>query len=82
MYLHNLALRFRWFQVPTGMLIMLLQRTPVLRVAVQFQGMLSENATAIMRSAFAVAATKTTATARSQRNAHFRTLIWDSSLSE
>ena len=56
MYLHNLSLRFRWFQLPTGMLIMLLQRSPVLRVIVQLEGMISNNATAIMRSAFAVTA--------------------------
>ena len=56
MHLNNLLFRFRWIQVPTGMLILLLQRTPVLRVMLQMEGVLANNATAIMRSAFAVAA--------------------------
>ncbi len=56
MYLNSLFLRFRWLQMPTGFLVLLLQRTPVLRVALQMEDLLSNNATAIMRSAFAVVA--------------------------
>ena len=56
MNLTTLALRFRWLQMPSGLLILLLQRTPMLRVAVQLEGLLTENAPAILRSAFAVVA--------------------------
>ena len=56
MKLATLALRFRWLQMPTGLLVLLLQRTPLLRVAVQLEGMLSGSTPAIMRSAFAVVA--------------------------
>ncbi len=52
-----LAHRFRWLQMPTGLLVLLLQRTPMLRVVVvQFEGGLAENAPAILRSAFGVVA--------------------------
>lgn len=56
MHPNNLLYRFRWLQMPTGLLILLLQRTPMLRVALQLEGVLTNNATVIMRSAFAVAA--------------------------
>jgi len=56
MKLTMLALRFRWLQMPAGMLIVLLQRTPVLRVAVQFENVFAGSAPAILRSVFAVGA--------------------------
>ena len=56
MNLTVLALRFRWLQLPAGLLVLLLQRTPALRVAVQFESMFSDSAPAVLRSAFAVLA--------------------------
>jgi len=56
MNLTSLALRFRWLQLPTGLLVLLLQRAPLLRLVVSGEGLLSSNAPAILRSAFAVAA--------------------------
>ena len=56
MKLASLALRFRWLQLPAGLLVLLLQRAPLLRLMVPGEGMLSGNAPAILRSAFAVAA--------------------------
>jgi plastocyanin len=56
MKLVALALRFRGLQMPAGLLVLLLQRTPMLRVAAQFQGAFSENAPVILRSAFGVVA--------------------------
>jgi hypothetical protein len=56
MKLTALALRFRWLQMPAGLLVLLLQRTPILRVATQFEGVLSENAPAILRSGFTAVA--------------------------
>ncbi len=56
MNLNSLFLRLPWLQVPTGLLILLLQRTPVLRVVVQGETIFAGNAPAILRSVFAVAA--------------------------
>ena len=56
MNLIALSLRLRWLQLPAGILILLLQRTPLLRVLVQGEARLVGNAAAILRSAFAVTA--------------------------
>ena len=56
MKLTSLALRLRWLQFPTGLLVLLLQRAPLLRLMVSGEGQLLGNAPAILRSAFAVAA--------------------------
>jgi hypothetical protein len=56
MNLISLSLRLRWLQLPAGILILLLQRTPLLRVLIQGEGKLVGNAAAILRSAFAVTA--------------------------
>jgi sugar lactone lactonase YvrE len=56
MYLTDLAARFHWLQMSTGLLVLLLQRTPVLRVAVQFESLLSNNIAALLRSTFIVGA--------------------------
>ena len=56
MKLTSLALRLRWLQFPTGLLVLLLQRAPLLRLMVSGEGQLLGNAPAILRSAFAVVA--------------------------
>ena len=58
MNLSVLSHRFRWLHLPTGMLIMLLQRTPapVLRALAQLDSLVADQATVILRSSVAVAA--------------------------
>jgi len=56
MIFSSLYLRFRWLQVPTGLLIMLLQRLPVLRLLTQAEFAIGENGGAVLKSAFALAA--------------------------
>jgi hypothetical protein len=52
----SLYLRFRWLQVPTGLLIVLLQRMPVLRLLTQAELTVGENGGAVIKSVFALAA--------------------------
>jgi hypothetical protein len=51
-------LRFRWLQLPTGLLIMLLQRTPapLLRALVQLESVIVDQAPMILRTSIAAAA--------------------------
>jgi len=53
-----LSYRLRWLHLPTGMLIMLLQRTPapVLRALVQIESLLAERGAMILRSGVVAAA--------------------------
>lgn len=48
--------RFRWLHAPASVLMILLQRTPVLRVLAQAEYLIGANASAILRSAFTLAA--------------------------
>ncbi len=58
MNLSTISTRLRWLHLPTGMLVMLLQRmpAPVLRVLEQFEGVMYERAAVILRSTAAAAA--------------------------
>ena len=56
MHLSHLFVRFRWLQMPAGLLVLVLQRTPVLRVAVQSESLLSNNVAALLRSVFVAGA--------------------------
>jgi len=51
-----LYLRFRWLQIPTGLLVMLLQRLPVLRVLTQAECAFEGGAGVVMKSVFALVA--------------------------
>ncbi len=52
----SLYLRFRWLQIPTGLLVMLLQRMPVLRMLTQAEGAFEGGAGVVMKSVFALVA--------------------------
>ena len=58
MNLPALAHRFRWLNMPSGLLIMLLQRAPapMLRVLVQLESLVVDGAPVILRSGIALAA--------------------------
>ena len=58
MNLSTISTRLRWLHLPTGMLVMLLQRmpAPVLRVLEQLEGVMYERAAVILRSTAVVAA--------------------------
>ncbi len=51
-----LYFRFRWLQIPTGLLVMLLQRLPVLRVLTQAECAFEGGAGVVMKSVFALVA--------------------------
>src|SRR5512135_1549205 len=58
MNLTALSLRYRWLQLPTGLLIMLLQRTPapLLRAMVQLESLVVDQAPMLLRSGIALGA--------------------------
>ena len=51
-----LYFRFRWLQIPTGLLVMLLQRMPVLRVLTQAECAFEGGSGVVMKSVFALVA--------------------------
>lgn len=54
--MNSLAFRLRWLQAPAALLILLLQRTPVLRCGLPLERWLTGGTTALLRSGFVVAA--------------------------
>ena len=56
MNLSNLYYRCRWLQAPAGVLMLLLQRTPALRILSQADCLFENNGGAILKSAFGLAA--------------------------